>query len=346
MKSWRWVSPCARTLLEYQPMRWPVAGVDESLTEPEFCPRYINTLTRIRATLDGMLPHFFSKKRESDWLMQLADYISRLLAVSPAETPQEQFNHLYAYRKWLLFLPPWLLKHCAGGEYNPLTLTLLAYFYSTAFELEPLYPAVAPEFTTSLCFRPLDEILHAFDVFAQQETATLPCDLSTALDLMRHPREVFATYKARLVEHEAAMRFTFLPQSADLFAPFQDAISMTPPPPGYDLLGSLDASLDSALYNPASFERRSPGVVRHIGELARYTSDESSFSTSSGQRALSVDSREGYAPLAVNTTFPEAQASSYTKMRASERPGFARAGSDMDGSGSIHDTLYFSEDQR
>lgn len=93
---------------------------------------------------------------ESHWVSQLLDYVQRLQAATPAQTPEEQFSHMYMLRKWLNWVPVSLLRQ-QGGK-GPAMLTL-AHFYATALTLEPLFPDLGASFCSAMALQPLEAII-------------------------------------------------------------------------------------------------------------------------------------------------------------------------------------------
>lgn len=161
-------------------------------SEDPLCNRS-TTLHNIHDSIEALQSFLLLRDDEVTWVEQLKDYVQQLLGVRPANSPEEQFNHLYTFRKWLFWIPTALLK-TDTRDYQ--TLLILAYYYSTALQLEPLYPNVAAAFCSSMVVKPLEEIFRSFctlsasTIIPNQHTTTL-------LQLIQQPKSIFAAYKER-----------------------------------------------------------------------------------------------------------------------------------------------------
>jgi hypothetical protein len=109
----------------------------------------VNALQRLRIALVG-------HETEIRKIEELAEYIQRLQNVDPPTSPEEQFNQLYYMRKWLFWVPVSLLQQEASGP-GPAFLTI-AHYYSTALDLEPLFPDLGSSFCAALALPALESI--------------------------------------------------------------------------------------------------------------------------------------------------------------------------------------------
>ncbi len=154
---------------------------------------YLGTLHQIFASLENLQPHLNGRVRESSYVEQLMDYIQRLLRVQPAQSPEEQFNHLYIFRKSFLFWTPTEMLKSTSRDY--LSLVVIAYFYVTALQLQDLFPDVAPAFCSTMVLPPLNEIFVAFDALEQKPAAPNQ-NLQELLSLLEYPKQVMVSYQS------------------------------------------------------------------------------------------------------------------------------------------------------
>lgn len=134
---------------------------------------------------------------ESYWIEQLLQYIQRLHMSTPAQSPDEQYSHLYLLRKWLFFVPILLLQK-QGGQ-GPAML-VLSHFYATALALEPLYPDLGSAFCARIALSPLEQIIGVTD--AMQSQRALDQNSMEIAALMQFPQQIAASFKARLAQSQ------------------------------------------------------------------------------------------------------------------------------------------------
>jgi len=156
---------------------------------------------------------------ESHWIGQLLNYLYRLQATPPAETPEDQFNHLYMLRKWLFWVPVSLL-HRQGGK-GPAMLTL-AHLYATALTLEPLFPDLGSSFCSALALAPLEAIVSITD--AMQSTQTIDSASLEIASMMQFPQQAAFSYRARALDAQASVA---IKQEMDMYNFNPDAINYT-----------------------------------------------------------------------------------------------------------------------
>lgn len=165
-----------------------------SVTE-EFYKNYLSVLQQCMQSCDTLLPYLAGRGQDVRVIEQLKDYLRRLLGVKPAYSPQEQFNHLYALRKWLFYVPVVSLR---SPNKDVVTLMVIAYYYAVALQMETLFPNVAQAFCSGMSETPLGEILGVLD----RQLARDPQDESLRMQstLLVFPRQALAAYQARKQE--------------------------------------------------------------------------------------------------------------------------------------------------
>jgi hypothetical protein len=155
---------------------------------------------------------------EAHWISQLLDYIQRLHATTPAQTPEEQFNHLYTLRKWLKWVPISLLRRQDGK--GPAMLTL-AYFYATALTLEPLFPDLGAQFCSALALPPLEGIIAlTSSMHMGQGADTASLEIAS---MMQYPQQAAFNYRARAMQHQTPLAYQKFQEDLSGFAVYADS---------------------------------------------------------------------------------------------------------------------------
>lgn len=192
MQPWRHESLFADYITEHSPMpnRHFMNPISTPTTQ-EARREHLNTLAEIHASLQRMQPYLNRNEQETKWVDQLKSYLDRLRVSTQPQTPEEQFNQLYALRKWLFWVPISLLA-AKCGDVN--VLVVLAHFYATALALEPMFPDVASVFVADLSLRPLEEINQVIQGF--QDTR-YDSRVQTMSYLVQFPNDMVSTYKTR-----------------------------------------------------------------------------------------------------------------------------------------------------
>lgn len=150
----------------------------------------IQAVERLRRFLAG-------HEAESYWIDQLLDYLQRLHVSSPAQTPDEQFSHLYLLRKWLFWVPTTLLQRPDGQ--GPAMLTL-SYFYATALALEPLYPDLGSAFCARIALSPLEQIVNV--VNAMQSQRSMDVNSMEIAALIQFPQQTALAFRSRVIQSQ------------------------------------------------------------------------------------------------------------------------------------------------
>jgi hypothetical protein len=126
---------------------------------------------------------------ELHWLNQLITYVQRLQSLNPAQSAEEQFSQMYYLRKWLLWVPVSLLQRRGGSV---ATMITLAYFYSTALSLEPLFPDLGSSFCGALALPPLEAIISF--------TQSMSRGQNNLVSLMQFPQQTALNYRTRTLQ--------------------------------------------------------------------------------------------------------------------------------------------------
>jgi hypothetical protein len=190
MQPWRHESLFADYITEHTPMP-NIHFMNPINTSMSLDARrdHLNALNDIYASLQRLQPYMSQQDQETKWVDQLKGYLDRLRASSLPETPEEQFNQLYALRKWLFWIPISLLA-AKRGDIN--VLIVLAHFYATALALEPMFPDVAAIFVADLSLQPLEDIIRTIQTYQDYDTR-----VQTMSYLVQVPIDLISSYKTR-----------------------------------------------------------------------------------------------------------------------------------------------------
>jgi hypothetical protein len=192
MQPWRHESLFADYIAEHTPMpnRHFMNPINTPMSQ-DTRREHLNALTDIHASLQRLQPYLSQHDQETKWVDQLKGYLDRLRASSQPQTPEEQFNQLYALRKWLFWVPISLLA-AKRGDVN--VLVVLAHFYATALALEPMFPDVASVFVADLSLRPLEDIIQTVQGY---QDPRFDSRIQTMSYLVQFPVDMVSSYKAR-----------------------------------------------------------------------------------------------------------------------------------------------------
>jgi len=172
---------------------WPSQDTFSASARPRddnFRRFYGGSLQHIEASVRDLIPHLLGRVEETRWTEHLQDYLQRLLRIEPAATPEDQFNLLYMFRKWIFWVPPLLLKN---NDRDPRTLLVVSYFYATALRLDPLFPEVGNDFIAMPVLSTLSSTLQYLGAFSQQPTFHYQT-FHELLNLLPYPQEALASY--------------------------------------------------------------------------------------------------------------------------------------------------------
>ncbi|KAL9066250.1 MAG: hypothetical protein Q9157_007211 [Trypethelium eluteriae] len=160
---------------------------------PDARQQHLLTLQNLHNSLQRLQPYLISHENMASWIQQLQSYIQRLQSSSPAQTAEQQFSYLYVLRKWLFWVPIQLL----GSQRRDFSVLLvLAYFYTTALALEPLFPDVGASFCANLGLCPLEEIIRITD--ALQTSQSFAQNAQAAATMMELSRETAMSYRNQM----------------------------------------------------------------------------------------------------------------------------------------------------
>lgn len=171
---------------------------------------------------------------ELHWLNQLITYVQRLQSLNPAQSPEEQFSQMYYLRKWLFWVPISLLQQRGSSG---ATMITLAYFYSTALALEPLFPDLGSSFCGALALPPLEAIINV--THAMQTENSQSQSAHEFLSLTQFPQQTAINYRSRTLQGQQMA----LQQESSMMNINTDAMS-------YASIGNLSpAFVPSPLYH-------------------------------------------------------------------------------------------------
>ena len=192
MQSWRHKSLFADYIAEHilvpsRQISYPICV----RVSQEAHAQQLHTLLEIYGSLQRMEPYLSRDDQETNWVDQLKVYLDRIRASSQAQTPEEQFNQLYALRKWLFWVPISLLD---ARRRDIKVLCALAHLYATALALEPMFQEVACVLVSDCSLLPLEEIL---TVIQRCEDPGHESGIWTVLQLIQCPLDIVSSYKNR-----------------------------------------------------------------------------------------------------------------------------------------------------
>ncbi|KAF2162171.1 hypothetical protein M409DRAFT_27551 [Zasmidium cellare ATCC 36951] len=193
MQSWKHESIFAEYINEEDLIIGPY-GATRQATLPEAGERHSILSTAIQS-LQQLQRFLGGHESEAYWIGQVLQYIQRLQASAPAQTPDEQFSHLYLLRKWLFWVPVLLLQR-QGGQ-GPAMLTL-AHLYATALALEPVYPDFGSAFCARIALAPLETIINVTD--AMQSQRAMDQNSIEIASLMQFPRQMAMNFRRRMAD--------------------------------------------------------------------------------------------------------------------------------------------------
>ena len=176
-----------QTILALQPLN----GESTFQVTQDTRREHVQTLQRIQEALDGLQQYLSAYEHERKWVEQLNGYIHRLKTSNPAQSPEEQFNQLYALRKWLFWVPVTLLSARKGDVW---TLLVLAHYYGAALSLEPLFPDIGSSFLGTLALHPLQEIVRIINTIQASPNP----NYQAAVHSMVFPRDAVTGFKSRI----------------------------------------------------------------------------------------------------------------------------------------------------
>lgn len=131
-------------------------------------------------------------KEDTKAIVELRNFVRSIRKVSAAQTPAQRFEMLNPLRTWLFWLPVMYLQQ---ARENPYALVVLAYYYTIALIVEPIFPEVGAAYFGSMSLQPIEEIARRlFSVNISNNTGSL----QTPLGLMEYPIDMVSRFRERM----------------------------------------------------------------------------------------------------------------------------------------------------
>jgi hypothetical protein len=163
----------------------------KSLTQPR--KQDLEALQRAYGHLQHVETVLADSKEDSKAISQLMSFVRGIRKVTPNQTAAERFEMLNPLRAWLFWLPVMYLQQ---ARESPYALVTLAYYYTVALVVEPIFPEVGAAYFGSLSLQPIEEI--ARRLFSLNISQTSEDDLQTPLALMEYPIDMVSKFRARM----------------------------------------------------------------------------------------------------------------------------------------------------
>jgi hypothetical protein len=144
--------------------------------------------------LQQLQKSLLSNNEDASAVDQLMSFIRgiRKTATTP-RPPGERFELLNPLRSWLFWLPVLFLQ---GGRGTPYGLLTLAYYYTIALVVEPIFPDVGAAYFGSMSLGPIEEI--ARRLWSHNIAGAFGEDiLQTPLALMQYPIDMVTAFRQR-----------------------------------------------------------------------------------------------------------------------------------------------------
>ena len=125
-------------------------------------------------------------------VVDLINFVRGIRKVSSAHNAAQRFEMLNPLREWLFWLPVMYLQQ---PRVSPYSLLVLAYYYTVALVVEPIFPEVGAAYFGSLSLNPIEEITRRlFSINVSQSNG----DLQTPLALMEYPIDMVTLFRTRM----------------------------------------------------------------------------------------------------------------------------------------------------
>jgi hypothetical protein len=124
---------------------------------------------------------------------QLINFIEGLRTLSPSHTTTQRFDMLDPLRTWLLWLP---VRYMQQAQMPLSAFVVLAYYYTIALIVEPLFPEIGAAYFGSLSLNPIEEIARRLVSLNACETSQE--DFQTALNFMAYPMDMAYKFRIRM----------------------------------------------------------------------------------------------------------------------------------------------------
>jgi len=194
MQPWRHESLFSEFLVEQAvPASQTFTNSSGTVVTQEARRDHLATLQLILSSLQRLQPYLANHEQEAKWVEQLRGYVERLRLSNPPQTADEQFQQLYALRKWLFWVPISLLS---APKRDAMVMLVLAHFYAIALAVEPMFPDIGAPFCANLALPPLEELIRVITTLQNNQTYFDPTT-QAAVVMMDFPRDTALTYRNR-----------------------------------------------------------------------------------------------------------------------------------------------------
>ncbi len=163
----------------------------KALTQPR--KQDIEALQRAYGQLQHVESILAASKEDTKAISQLMTFLRGVRKVTPSQTAAERFEMLNPLRAWLFWLPVMFLQR---ARENPYALVTLAYYYTVALVVEPIFPEVGAAYFGSLSLGPIEEI--ARRLFSLNVSSNSGEELQAPLALMEYPIDMVSSFRARM----------------------------------------------------------------------------------------------------------------------------------------------------
>ena len=138
-------------------------------------------------------------------LRQLLDFVQNLRIAPPGPNPQDQFKVLHPLRAWIIWLP---VSFFNVTDQSIPTMTTLAHFYAVTLAVQLHLPSPGPAYYPKMRMEAIESL--AGEINDLKQTFN-PEGISSAVELMRFPREIATYFRDRLQMAEQAHGTTNVP---------------------------------------------------------------------------------------------------------------------------------------
>jgi hypothetical protein len=162
---------------------------------PFNCPKHadLDALRLASVQLREVEAYLKENMEGTEAISQLINFVEGLRTLSPSDTTTQRFDMLDPLRTWLLWLPVMYVQQTQ----MPLSaFVVLAYYYTIALIVEPLFPEIGAAYFGSLSLNPIEEI--ARRLVSLNACQTSQVDLHTALNFMAYPMDMACKFRIRM----------------------------------------------------------------------------------------------------------------------------------------------------
>jgi hypothetical protein len=190
-----------------------------ALTQPR--KQDLEALQRAYGQLEQVESVLMNNKQNTKAISDLMAFVRGIRKVTPSHTASQRFEMLNPLRGWLFWVPVMYLQQARG---NPYALVTLAYYYTVALVVEPIFPELGAAYFGSLSLGPIEEI--ARRLFSLNVSQSPAGTMQTPLDLIEYPIDMVHNFRARMGWQQ--------PQRTASFPVFQHST--------YDMSSNVDTS--------------------------------------------------------------------------------------------------------